>query len=383
MADVSGLLNPTTIANYEKGAQDVTVRSRLFLAMLKRRNRFTYNWSGEECKWQLEYSHPQSQGYTGGSLDFGSHNPWMQLSQGWRGMVQTQSLDYLTFMKNRSDKVALIKVWEGLANVCMKSLKNDFCGELFNAGTDDDKPLGLRCILDDDDGTLVTEKIAAPKTTTTYGGKSIGIAQHGGSWSSDMSTSPNAGLATDWPYGQGRPEYDCTSPKLVNVVSSAWTGQVTWVANAWRVLNTMKTWLSVTGDKEHKPNLCMMAPDYWDGFKENQEAKTHIYLPHKEAADLGFPDALNFEGCAITGTDFDTPASSLYMLNLNMMEVRSMHDVLFKVITGKSGKKTVDDFLTSRGFDLDSMANRIVILFLGNPVYQPKFVGYGYPYAAS
>lgn len=379
----SGLIDVTTIANYEKGAQDLTMRSRLFLAMLQNRGRVTYNWSGEECKWQVEYSHPQSQGWLGGSLDFGSSNPWMQLSQGWGGLVQTQAFDLLTFMKNRGSKVQLINAWQGIANVCMKALKNDFCGEMFNTGSDATKPKGLRSILVDDSGTLVTEKIAAPDSSTTYGGKSIGIAAHGGTWSANLSTSPNAGLATDWPYGQGRPEYDCMSPKLVNTVSTAWTGTNTWVANCWRVLNTTKTWLSVTGDKDYKPELCMLAPDMWDGFKENQEAKTHIYLPHKEASDLGFPDALNFEGMALHGTDFDTPAGTFYMLNLKTIEIRSMFDVLFKVITGKTGKTTVDDFISSKGFALDSLEDRLVIMFLGNPVYQPKFVGYGEAYASA
>ena len=380
MPDSPGILNPTTIAEYEKGAQDLTMRSRLFLAMLQHKNRVTYNHSGETCKWQVEYSEPQSEGYTGGGLEFGHDEPWMQLEESWRGLVQTQAIDLMTFMKNRGSQVQLVNVWQGLANLCMKGLKNDFCGELFNDGSDSTKPVGLRSFLTETT-PVVGDKIAAPNDT--YGGKSTVPGAHGGTWSANMGTSPNTALANDWPYGQGRPEYDCLCPKLVNTVSTAWTGQNTWLANAWRVLNTMKTWMSVTGDKDHKPDLCLMAPDYWDGFKENQECKTHIYLPHKNASDLGFDGVLNFEGLALHGTDFDTPASSLYMLNLNTIEIRCMFDVLFKVITGKTGNNTVDSFLTSKGFDIDSLSDRIVILFLGNPVYMPKFVGYGYPYAAS
>jgi hypothetical protein len=80
------------------------------------------------------------------------------------------------------------------------------------------------------------------------------------------------------------------------------------------------------------------------------------------------------DGMAIKGSDFDMPPATGYIINLKAMDVCCMFDTLFKLITGNSGSSTVESFLKSAGFDLDSLSNRIVALFLGNFKYRPKYV---------
>ena len=52
-----GIIN-TTKPNYMKGASDLTIRKRLFLAMLRRKGKISYNHAGYENRWQLEFSQP-------------------------------------------------------------------------------------------------------------------------------------------------------------------------------------------------------------------------------------------------------------------------------------------------------------------------------------
>jgi hypothetical protein len=326
-------------------------------------------------------SHPRPAGWIGQSLEFGSHNPLIQFETDWAGLINTDAMDIMTFMKNRGQKTQLVDVLRTKLDGVMTGLRNGFTGELFNDGSDTMKPLGLRSFLGA--GTVVVgDKVAAP--SDTYAGCSTVVGSQGGTWETTATiTSPNASLANNWPDPRGSSEYDCTSPKLVNTVSTAWTSTNTWLANAWRVLNTTREWLKVTGDKEHMPDLCMLSTDYMVAFKENAETKSHILLPHREASDLGFGDVLNMEGMAIQGADFDCPPANGFILNLNTIEIKCMFDVLFKMLIKGIATASVDAWLNAQGINLDDLSNRFACGFLGQVTYMPKFVAHLYPHAAS
>lgn len=381
MADLPSLIDLSSIPDYERGAQDLTIRNRLFLAMLQKRGRITYNHSGTKCVWDAIISHPQATGWIGQSLEFGSHNPLIQFESDWRGLINTDAMDIMTFMKNKGDKTQLVNVLRTKIDGVMTGLRNSFTGELFNDGSDDMKPLGLRSFLGA--GTVVvTDKVAAP--SDTYAGRSTVVGSQGGSWETTAAiTAPNASIGNNWPWPRGTPEYDCTSPKLVNVVSTAWTATNTWLANAWRVLNTTRNWLKVDGDKEHMPDIALLSADYYDGWQQCAETKSHIILPHRESSDLGFGDVMNMEGMAVQGADFDVPASQGFVMNLNTVEIKCMFDVLFKVLIKGVSTSSVDAWLNSHGINLDDLSNRFACGFLGNVTYMPKFVAHLYPHAAS
>lgn len=82
-----------TRPRYMKGASDLTLRRRFFLAKLKSKGRVTYNWSGDECKWQVEFSQPPVSLNTDGSmLDFANHDAFRQLVRDWGGYVASDSI---------------------------------------------------------------------------------------------------------------------------------------------------------------------------------------------------------------------------------------------------------------------------------------------------
>jgi hypothetical protein len=373
MADVSSFVSTATIAKYEKGYQDLTFRSRLFSSMLQRRGRVTYNNTGTEMKWQAMISLARGQGFAKGTtLEYGSTNPNIQFTAGWRGMYAAESMDIWDVAMNQSGDSQLIDLWQQKANIVMEGLKQDFWQEAFNSGSDSTLPEGLESFLTYT-ACASADRIARPNDT--YAGLSTVLQSQGGSWSaaSGIGTKPSAALTYDWPDGRGRPEYDATSPLLIHLLSTTFGGS-TVQANIWRAIDQAKTWMMKNGDKEHQPDVCFLSSDYWTYYRNSQEAKTHLLLPHKEASDLGFPDTLNMDGLAIKGTDFDMPPATGYIINLKTVELCCMLNTLFKLIVGKSGGSTIDAFLKSAGFDLDTLSTAIVAIFMGNYKYRPKYV---------
>lgn len=357
-----GVIN-TTRPKYLKGASDLTLRKRLLLAMLKKRGRIQYNCSGDEMKWQVEFSQPPISAYAdGGVIDFSNHDAYRQLSMDWRGYVGTDTLTKKQNAMNAGDE-KLIDLFQSKNNNLMKSISNNFCGELYKDGEAtgrENNIHGLETFLGA--GTVTSaDLVAANSDTYGLGALSTVQANQGGTWTADLTTSPNASLATDWPHGSGSSEYDFLSAKLVNYSSTAWnTGSTTWEANAWRVISQTIAWLTTTGGDDGMPNLIPLASDLFQGYKDSQEAKLRINVPHKESNDLGFGNVLNQDGVGIY-SDFDCPVSVGYALNLSTIEICSLFPELFWMEGPDKDPRTAWSWLWGVGF-------------YGNVNYQPKHV---------
>lgn len=322
----------TTRPKYMKGASDLTLRKRLLLQMLRKKGRIERNASGDECKWQVEYSQPPITSYGGsGQLAFSNHNAHQQATLDWRGYIAT---DTLTKKQNamNSGQEALINLFQTKSNRLVKSLGQNFAREIVtadgNASGSENRIHGIASFEGYTDGeSLVTDRLAYP--VDTYGGLSTTPGAGGGSWSTNLTTKPNHNVATDWPDGQGDSEYDYWTPKLINWSSSGWgTGSVLWEDNCWRVIGQAITWLTTTGDLEGMPDICLLAPDLFQGYKNHEETIRRITVPHKESQDLGFGNVLNQDGVAIQA-DYDIPSTKGFMLNVDKMTLRSIMPELF------------------------------------------------------
>ncbi len=369
---------------YVRGFADMTIRKRLRLAMLKRRGRMEMNQSGDKCIWRLKYSKPNSQGYAdGSSLDFSNHQPYRELSINWRGLINTDSFSLMQHAMNTGNN-QMINLFQDKANNVMSGLDEDFHGELFKDGeaaTRLTHPHGNETFLADDGATGAADKVARPSDTYGLGSLSTIPGNDGGSWSSDLATSPNATLATDWPDGKGSREYDYNSPTLLNATSNNWgTGATTWEANCWRVISQGLTWMTVNSGKDGAPDLVSLSKDYFQDYKEHHEAIRRITIPHREAADLGFSkNTLNQDGVAIH-CEFDIPAATGYIENLDHVTVSSLFPEMYWLVHGydKVGG-AVDAFL--QAMDIRTLSMLIVGGFFGNVKYKPKYVGKISPYA--
>ncbi len=360
-----GVINATR-PKYMKGASDLTIRQRLLLAMLRRKGRIVYNASGDECRWQVEFSSPSIEAYgDGGTLDFSNHDAFRQLSVDWRGYSGTDSISKKQALMNSGDE-ALIKLFQTKQERLRKALNNNFAGELYKDGDAAGRTNcvhGLETFLGS--GTCAAgDRIAQPSDTYGLGALSTALGNQGGTWSTALSTKPNSTIATDWPDGSSStPEYDFLSPKLVNWSSTAWgTGSSTaWEDNCWRVISQTITWLTTTGGEDGMPDICVLAPNLFQGYKNHHEVIRRIDIPFALASDLGFKgNTLNQDGVAIQ-SDFDCPADTGYMLNLSYMTLYSLWSELFWMEGPDKDPRSGYSTLWATGF-------------FGNVTYQPKHV---------
>jgi hypothetical protein len=364
-----GIVN-TTRAKYIKGASDLTMRKRLLLAMLRKRGRVEYNASGTECRWQVEFSQPPVEAHTdGGVIDFSNHDAFRQLAVDWRGYYATDTLSQKQREMNKNEE-ALVNLFQTKLNRLRKSLSDNFAGEMYRDGDAagrENRIHGLETFLGA--GTVTAaDRIARPVDTYGQTALSTNPGAAGGSWSTGLGTFPNANLACDWPDGQGDSEFDYLSPKLVNWSANSWgTSSTAWEDNAWRVISQTITWLTTTGGDDGMPNLCALASNLFQGYKNAQEVKTRITVPHKEASDLGFPQALNQDGVAIY-PDYDCPVNTGYMLNLSTITICSLFPELFWMKGPEEDARTLWSYLWGVGF-------------YGNSKFQPKHVAKLFNYA--
>lgn len=342
----------STKPNYMKGASDMTIRRRLFLAMLRRKGRITYNHSGYENRWQVEFSQPAMSTHGDGSvIDFSNHDAFRQLVSPWGGYVLTDSMTMKQREMNKGDE-ALINLFKTKQSRLRKKADNGLASEIYKDGGASGREntiYGLETCLAERTTPGAADRVAEPGDT--YCGLNTNLADQGGSWSANLSTSPNATLANDWPDGQGDSEYDYLAPKLVNWSSTGWgTGSTTFEDNCWRVIGQTITWLTTTGGEDGMPDICVLAPNLFQSYKNHEEATRRINVPHKVANDLGFSgNVLNQDGCAISA-DYDCPANTGYMVNLSTVEIASLMPELFWMEGPDRDPRTAWSYLWGMGF---------------------------------
>ena len=346
-----GIIN-TTKPNYMKGASDLTIRRRLFLAMLRKKGRITYNHNGTHNFWQVEFSQPTMHQHGDGSMiDFANHDAYRQLSNTWAGYQASDSITMMQREMNKGD-AALINLFKTKQSKLMKRLQTGLAGEMYRDGGGTGRELaiqGAETFLTERTTPGAADRIAEPGDS--YGGLNTNLADQGGSWSAGLSTSPNATLANDWPDGQGDTEYDYLAPKLVNWSSTGWnTGATDWETNCWRVIGQTITWLTLVGGDDGMPEICVLAGNLFQGYKNHEETVRRINIPHKTANDLGFQgNVLNQDGTAISA-DFDCPANTGYMFNTSTIEIASLMSELFWMKGPDEDPRTGYSTLWASGF---------------------------------
>ena len=366
-------ISHSTMPQYLDALVDLTTRSRLLLALARQKGRIKLNSSGEYLRWPVFFSLPPMETYNdGGVIDFGNHNPNRTLAIDWRGYVASDSMSIKQRAMN-SGKEQIVDLFQQKINNLGQAMYEGFCGELYGDGSAPDRSErihGLETFLGHDAVNItVADKIARPSATYGMTNASTALGAEGGYWSAKLGTYNNNSLATDWPDGNGSPEYDHMSPKLINWSSNSWgTSSVSWESNAWRVVDATIDWLSYTGGERAKPDMIVMSNDLYRGYKNHHTALRRINIPHKASQDLGF-EALNHDGVAIQ-KDFDCPAQTMYGLNVDQMRIHSLMDKLFFNKGPAEDPHTMWSYLMAIGF-------------FGNVEYQPKYFAKAYPYKAS
>lgn len=333
MADtVPALVLNTTITKYLKGAADETLRRRITLAMLRKRGKILYNQSGKDFQWQVKYKHQELQSYGyGGSLDYQPTDAHLRALLPYRGYAMTEAVHEMEQLMNRGTE-ALVNRFSQLAESMMQSAEEQFPRELYidgNATGNEDRYHGFNSFTGTGT-TVAADRIAKPDDN--YADLDTDVVAKGGTWSADLTTKPNASIATDWPLGNSiTPQYDYWSPRLINWSSTSWgTGSsTTWEDNCERVIRAAKLWTTVSGGKTGRPDIILLGTNLWEPMLNYYSPRTRVMVPHREMQDLGFADeTLNIDGMAV-GHDFDVDVNEGYGWNFDRVELRCLTGQLF------------------------------------------------------
>jgi len=345
---------------YVAGRIDLTIRDRLMLTLAQQNGRFKYKMAGSHTLyWDVKRGQRLLQAYgDDGVIRFERSNLHEQLNVNWRGyklpdrMTEKQRLML-------GDLSSIINRYDEQGEDMLDDMQDGFCSQQFvdgYAAGNENKVHGLESFLGERTAPAATDRIAEPGDT--YGSKNTNLADVGGSWSTNLTTYPNATLAKDWPDGSGTADYDYMAPKLVNYSSSNWgTGSTTWEDNCERALDQTIIWMTHTGGRKNKPTAFLLASDLYYAYQNKMRAKYRLNIPHQQATDLGFPDTMQQSGVMVAH-DFDVDAGVGYGISMQRMAICSLYDQLF----------------VSRGptYDIHSDSYLWLVGFFGNNRYEPK-----------
>lgn len=346
----------TTAHEILKGASDLTLRSRVILALALRRKRVKYNGSGDEHQEQVKFALPEMKPYSGGPLDFAPADKYRKLLLPWRSYYVTDQMTKMEKLMN-SGPPQLVNRYANIMRDNRQSLEDGFGPEMYVDGyTYTTRLCGFESAMAEEAGTTADDLIAKP--SDTYAGRSTIPGGEEGTWSTDLETPPNAALATDWPSGSGSSQYDYLSPRLLNTSSTGWTGQTTWLENCERVIRRGVIWGTLTGGRNGKPDLCMLDGDMYYDYQTKQEPKARIEItPTQEVRELGF-EGLKQEGVSVV-TEFGVPAGCGYLINVDQFTLQSMQGQLFDA--------------DGPHWDPDKQSWIFVMGFYGQMSFKPKF----------
>lgn len=346
---------------FVKGYEDLTIRNRYILSLLKQRGRLEYSQSGYECNWQVQFDQNNVNQYAdGGLLDFNRSDLYRRCTLDWRAYTATDLMTKLEKAKNQGT-TQLINRYNEIGKQLMKSIADKFGGELYKDGNETGRENcihGIESFMGTGT-TVAADRIAKPDDS--YAGRNTDLGDQGGNWSTDLTTSPNANVDTDWPDGNGDVKYDFYSPKILNWSSTNWgTASQTWLDNCHFVISQGQTWLTMTGGKDAQVDVFVCAANLFQGYKNSLESLRRVIVPHKGANDLGFGNVINQDGMAVMA-DYDCPVNTGYFFNANKMKLSSLHSELF--------------WTEGPTFDIRTLSWLWAVGFFGNAKFDVKWFG--------
>lgn len=356
MPEWSGVLN-TTIRNFIRVVEQNILRNRKLLALLKSKNRITYNWSGEQMEWRVRYKRHSMQGMADSdTLTFARTNLFKKANLDWRGYASTDSVTRKEKEMNKSTE-AIINRYSETAKLLLEDIEENFGDEFYidgNASGNEKRYHGIESFMGNTGSAIVGTPVMNPDDS--YAGLDTDLGAGGGSW------------ATTWPKGRGSAEYDYWSPLILDVTSTLAAGSggwssstATWAARALEIvrfglIHSMKN-KTLSG----MIDTFLTEAEYYRQFLELLATKERVVVQtnaENKLKSLGFDDAVVYDGCEVT-SEFGVPASVGYGFNTNNLELRSLMAQLF-----------VPD---GPDFDIASQSYRFAISNYGNLVFNPRY----------
>jgi hypothetical protein len=354
----AGVIHTTSVREL-KDAEDHTIRGYYMLSKMKKAGRITYDNEGRSVQWQVDlFEHEPTAIGDNPAINYDRLDKYRRPSVDWRGYEVNDMMGEKEKLMNRSPE-ALINRYSEIVPGMRRSLTNKFGrDELWvdgYAANNGDRLHGIESFMTETTPGAA-DLIATPNDS--YGGLLTNLADEGGTWSADLGTSPNATLATDWPFGKGTSEYDYWAPKLINWSGTGWTGNTGWEDNCVRVINHAVTWARMTSGVNGVPEALCMSGNLYTGLRNYHESQLRIIVPNTEADDLGFQgQTINQEGVACMA-DFGVPTDTGYLINFNEMSMECMYSQMFM----PKGPE----------WSMEKAAYLFLMMFFGNIRWNPK-----------
>lgn len=320
---------------YWKLVSDLTVRNYLTYFNMRKWGGLTFNGGSHSQVWNARIKTPTVlPAIANQPLEFVNQDTDIQYYLGNKGYRGTDYYPQEEYLMARNAPAQMIndrydQKTRDLAQAMTEALSHAFWKDGNDAANVNDF-VGIRTPLAYNAATCtIADKVALPNGT--YAGQSCALANLGGFWSADLATPPNASLATDWPFGQGSPEYDGTSPLIVNYASTAWdTSSALWRDNAVAATSFAQTAMAHRGGQSMvgAPMQCCMASEMFVELKESFRANNRQIMPFRDG-DLGFPgDTMHIDGM-VYSMDYAIPAGNAFMYLPQYVNSYFLHDDIY------------------------------------------------------
>lgn len=355
----SRVLN-STIKNYIREREVNVLRNRKLTALLKKRGRLSFNWSGTLMDWKVKAKRVKLTPFADGdTLTFDRKDRHRTAELPWRGYSLTDSMTKGEFLQNRS-KEAIIKLYSTLSVDLMDDAEDFFGDEFYingNISANAKRIHGIETFLSANQ--VIGNGAGAP--TATYAGLSCVPGFYGGSWQGGQIN----GVNVTWPNGVGDPVWDFWAPIVVDYGDTLFPGTGS-KGNSWANNCIEAIAFGIIKSKKSKSargmlDVIFLADEMYRTFLSQVRQKERIQVDRGAASglvQLGFTDVVNQDGVDCTW-EYGTPSGVGYGYNVDMMEVRSMQAQVF-VPEGPD-------------FDIATKSWRFSIDMYGNVVYNPKF----------
>lgn len=345
----------STIKKFIRQREVNTLRNRKLTALLKKRGRITFGWSGTAMDWKVKYKRVKLTPFADGdTLEFSRKERYKTAVLDWRGYSATDSMTKGEFLQNRNQE-AIIRLYSSIAEDLMDDMEDAFGEEFYidgSAANNSKRIHGIETFL----GATASAGNGAMIPSSTYAGLSCVPGYYGGTWDS-------GGLPA-WPHGRGDTQYDFWSPLVVAYDDAGlWgTGKDTWPetcidAIAFGIIKSKKS-----KSQKGQLDVIFMDDEMYRVLIGTLRDKEQIQVNRGEKStlvSLGFTDVTNIDGVDATW-EYGLPPNVAYGFNVDMMELRSQQSQVF-VPEGPD-------------FDLGTKSWRFSVDFFGNCVFNPKFM---------
>lgn len=321
---------------YWKGASDLTIRGNLTFYLLRKYGSMVFNARSHSQVWNAKIREPQVLPLVDNiPTEFVNQDTDIQFYIGVKGMGVSDFMPELEKLMAEGAPEMMVDRYRRKSEDMVMALDRRLEKSFYVDGNDSANAydyVGIKTPLSySTSGLLIGHKVAHTYNGT-YAGQSTALANNGGSWSSGMTTKPNAVLAKDWPFGQGSPEYDGVTPVVWNYASTQYSATATWEANCVEVIADAVTAMGHRGGYTNKggaPLVIVMASEMFVALKNSFRANNRQIMPWRDG-DLGFPQETLMVDGALCMSDYNVPAGEAYMWAPQYVEMFNLHPQIYR-----------------------------------------------------